>query len=401
MNVKERYDRTIRAIEERAADPDLDPQQLAEAVARDNGFAVRDMVTVFKYLTGATLRGYISERKLMASCRHLLGPGRRDIETALAIAGYQDQPGYTKAFKARFALTPGEARRRGDTSLLEGPLTWDALSRSGKAPSEEKEPPVVIEEEKRFGIPRSQLDKAARALELEAFYELSPQMSEFAFDLSQRSGRSLEDCFRFLDSLRDYILPYAEQDDPSGVPLVTQAKMLREHAADPFTQELFFRLGIRLETAQYFQAYHDASQEELRDCTPEMLAAYCETWRLSFHDYVTLWRVYRETTGGRFEPETWEALVEKLLRWLPDGQSDPNVPLTEEEAADLLLDSLDPRIGELNTYYDEVDRRMTQAYTRWHGGRLDRERDPDDELLSFDEIENLPDEGWGNTDDDD
>ncbi len=93
---------------------------------------------------------------------------------------------------------------------------------------------------------------------------------------------------------------------------------------------------------------------------------------------MTLWRAYRETTGGRFEPETWETLVEKLLRWLPDGQSDPNAPLTEEEAADLLPDSLDPRIGELNAYYDEVDRCMTRAYTRWHGGRLDREREPEE-----------------------
>ncbi len=393
MNVRERYDRTIRAIEEHASDPDLDPQELAELVARDSGFAVRDMIAVFKYLTGRTLRGYISERKLMASCGYLLGPGRRDIETALAIAGYQDQPGYTKAFKARFGLTPGEARRRSDRSLLEGPLTWDALSRRGRAPSEEPEPSAADMEEIRFGIPKSQLDRAARAMELEAFYELSRPMSEYAFSLSQRSGRSLEDCFRYLDSLRDYILPFPEQEDPDDEALTTQPKLLKEYADDSFVQEMFFRLGIRLETIQYFHAYHDASQEELLDCGPEMLATYSETWQLPFHDYVTLWRVYRRKTGGLFDPEEWETLVWKLLRWLPGGQEDPDAPLTEEEAKDLLA-SLDPRIRELQAYYDEVDRRMRESYTSWHGGRLDRELAQDDDPLPGNLLEEIPEELW-------
>ena len=120
-------------------------------------------------------------------------------------------------------------------------------------------------------------------MELEAFYDLSRSMSEYAFSLSQRSGRSLEDCFRYLDSLRDYILPFPEQEDPDDVALTTQPKLLREYADDPFVQEMFFRLGIRLETIQYFHAYHDASQEELLDYGPEMLAAYSETWHTEVH----------------------------------------------------------------------------------------------------------------------
>ena len=102
-------------------------------------------------------------------------------------------------------------------------------------------------------------------MELEAFYELSRPMSEYAFSLSQRGGRSLEDCFRYLDSLRDYILPFPAQEDPDDEALTTQPKLLQECADDPFVQEMFFRLGIRLETIQYFHAYHDASQEELLD----------------------------------------------------------------------------------------------------------------------------------------
>ena len=81
----------------------------------------------------------------------------------------------------------------------------------------------------------------------------------------------------------------------------------------------------------------------------------------------------------------------KLLRWLPGGQEDLDAPLTEEEARDLLA-SLDPRIQELNAYYDEVDRRMRESYTRWHGGRLDRELAPDDDPLPGNPLEEIPED---------
>ena len=136
MNVKQRFDKTIQEIEKRAGDPYVDSQQLAADIAASNALLLRDMITVFKYLTGNTLRAYINDRRMMASYKFLISGKTRNIERALEIAGYGDQPGYTKAFKKRFGLSPGEAFKKKDISLYEEPMSWELLSRETSVSSD-------------------------------------------------------------------------------------------------------------------------------------------------------------------------------------------------------------------------------------------------------------------------
>ena len=105
MTVKDRYEKTIQDIEEWAKDPFLRSQAIAEKVARANAVNLRDMSAIIGYMTGSTLRGYINERKMMASYLNLIQANKCDIQQALAIAGYSDQANYTRAFKAQFGMT--------------------------------------------------------------------------------------------------------------------------------------------------------------------------------------------------------------------------------------------------------------------------------------------------------
>ena len=192
MNVKQRFNKTIQEIEKRAGDPYVDSQELAADIAASNALLLRDMITVFKYLTGNTLRAYISDRRMMASYKFLITGKTRNIERALKIAGYGDQPGYTKAFKKRFGISPGEAFKKKDVSLYEEPLSWEQLSQEAGA-SSGKEDVAVQETETHFGIKLNQFDKISKAMELEAFYEFSPVFSQFAFDLSEKISKPLSD----------------------------------------------------------------------------------------------------------------------------------------------------------------------------------------------------------------
>ncbi len=388
MTVKERYNETIRDIESRAADPFLSPQEIAEDVARSNAMILRDMVAVFKYLTGSTLRAYISERKMMASYRYLIHKETRDIEHALEIAGYMDQPSYSKAFKARFGLSPGEAFKKKDLSLCVGPMTWDAISTGADATLPAEEEPVAVPETTRFGIPEAQYAKAAEAMELQAFYDFSPLISQFAFDLADRIGKSLSEAFRFVDSFRDEVEQHSESiedpDAPEGT-LITQEQLLHEYGDSEFYQRMFFERGIGLETISYFQLAHGATEEELLQCDPEMLAAFSETYEMSFHFFMRAWQKYMDYTGGKYDPERFEYYLEKLDEWTPveEALDTAACALTDQDLEDAIYETDAADDPDADRYYAELDEILTRAYTDWDGGRIDEE--PDVDNLGYEE----------------
>ena len=382
MTVKDKYNKTIQEIEERVSDPLLSNQEIAEGVARSNALIFRDMVAVFKYMTGSTLRGYISERKMMASYRYLIQAKTRNIEQALEIAGYSDQPSYTKAFKAQFGISPGEAYKRKDASLLTAPLTWEVLSTEADSslPVEEEIPAMT--ETMRFGITEAQYAKAAEAMELEAFYDFTPFISQYAFELSDRIGKPLKDTFRFVDSFRDYVEQHSEKDDnpdAPGGPIITQDQILHEYGDSVFYQRMFFERGISAETISYFQMAHDATEEELLECEPEMLAAYDETYDMSFHFFMRAWRRYMEYTDGKYNSYEFESYLKLLDSWIPIDVALENMEddLSDEEIMDALHESLDPRSVALDIYYSDIDDAMERAYNHWDGSRIDEEPDID------------------------
>ena len=116
MNTSEKFDHMIEEIERKVKQAELSSQQIAEEVARSNGLGLRSMSDVFNYLLSTSLNSYILGRKMMASYSFLIGGDKKNINGAVDISGYSDQPSYSKAFKKMFGLTPGEAFRRKDQS---------------------------------------------------------------------------------------------------------------------------------------------------------------------------------------------------------------------------------------------------------------------------------------------
>lgn len=404
MNVRARYDKTIQDIEERAANPYLGLQEIADEVAKANAMIMRDMVSVFKYLTGNTLRGYISERKMMASYKYLIQNDVRDIEHALEIAGYMDQPSYTKAFKLCFGIAPGEAYKKKDLSLYVEPLTWDAISNESAASPLLGKEQNTMPEAKRFGISEAQYSKVAEAMELEAFYDFSPLMSEYAFGLAEKIGKSLPDAFRFVDSYRDYVIQHSEEDEDlaEDFPLVTKEQILHEYGDDPFYQKMFFERNISVETISYFETAHDATHDELLECDPEMLAAYSETFDMSFHFFMQAWKKYMEHTGGVYNPEQFQSYLEKLDEWMPieTALDAIDCELTDEELEDAIRETSAEMDIDREVYLDDIDEVMEKAYLEWDGSRIDDDLnyDPDDpdayDVDSVDRMDRLGGETW-------
>ena len=395
MNVKQRFDKTIQEIEKRAGDPYVDSQELAADIAASNALLLRDMITVFKYLTGNTLRAYINDRRMMASYKFLVSGKTRNIERALEIAGYGDQPGYTKAFKKRFGISPGEAFRKKDISLYEEPLSWELLSRETSVSSDNYgmvEPEIGTH----FGIKLDQYDKIAKAMELEAFYDFSPVYSQFAFDLSEQISKPISDTFRFVDSLREYLWTTRPEDESLTDDMKPLKETLREYGEDEFYQQMFFEKDIGLSTIEYFQFNHDATREELLSCNEDMLAAFSETYEMSFHYFMKAWEAFMKYTDGEYNPELFESFVKRL---------DSNMPIEDALAEipfDVIMDSYPEGYGgmddSIDSYYSEIDEILEKAYNRWDGGRIDEEPDIDnleyydEEKEDYEELSESPEE---------
>lgn len=128
MNAKERYNRIIMEIEEKAQDPFVPSSDLAIAVAADNFMTLREINTVTKFLFDDLLLNYIRQRKMMAAYRYLVSGDSMDITGAVDIADLGTHSSFDRGFKKAFGITPKEAYRNKDLSLFVQPLTWDVIS---------------------------------------------------------------------------------------------------------------------------------------------------------------------------------------------------------------------------------------------------------------------------------
>lgn len=101
-------ERALRHIRAHARDPDLSPQ----GVARACGVSLSYLHAVFRD-SGMTLEGAIFECRLDLARRWLIDPRRAalPIRTLCYEAGFSDPAHFSRKFKGRFGVTPGELRR--------------------------------------------------------------------------------------------------------------------------------------------------------------------------------------------------------------------------------------------------------------------------------------------------
>ncbi|MDB5034780.1 MAG: AraC family transcriptional regulator [Chlorobi bacterium] len=107
MNHIERIQRALDFIEENILG-DLP----LESIAREAAFSVWHFQRIFGALVGESVRGYVRGRRLTLAARELAGTGKKIGDVAWD-HGFESQEAFTRAFKARFGITPGECRRSG------------------------------------------------------------------------------------------------------------------------------------------------------------------------------------------------------------------------------------------------------------------------------------------------
>ena len=130
MHVKEKYDHIISTIENLVQDPTLSAREISLEAAKVTGVQSRDLSAIFSFLVDTTLNSYISSRKMDLAYSLLTQDKKLDIQSAVEISGYSDQPSFTKAFRRRYSMTPKEAHLKRDMTLLGKPIFWDMLFRA-------------------------------------------------------------------------------------------------------------------------------------------------------------------------------------------------------------------------------------------------------------------------------
>ena len=388
MNAPEKFNQAIEKIEELVPDSAISASEIGQIIAKSNGLGVRDMSAIFRYLVDKTLNEYINERKLTAAYRHLVTSTEKGkIHSAIEIAGYGDQPTFIKAFKRMFGITPGDAQKHKDLTLLSPPTTWDFLSGNLTSEIQDEESEAVMEEQS-FGIPESNYETVIKVLDLEAFYGFSSMFSKYAFELSEKTKYSLEDCFRYVESLRefggDFVTGYDDE--------LTPFERLHACGDNEAYQLLFFSRGISVHLSWTLMNEHFVKPEELLSCDPEMLKyfpGFENGVDIAFSYFVKAYNYYTE----HFDIENTEDSFNEYLDYILFGYT---IETALEEVYGFALLEQTP-CEELDDYYNpdedlaEIEKyseieALAEEEARWRGKRIDDDLYYDPENISYDQL---------------
>lgn len=398
MNAAEKFKSIIDTIEEYAPDEHTSSSDIAALIARENGRIGRDISTVFLYLTDTTLSKYITKRKLNAAYRAMLEDGISKVQAA-GIAGYGDQPAFCTAFKKQFGITPGEAQKRKNYSLLSPPLTWADLS--GNLTSESN-----IQEEKSvenliFGVSQISFEKIEKILELESFYGFKRMFSKYAFDLSEQTGYSLEDCFNYVESLREYD-GYGDFDKGYEDDLTPDERLI-ELGNDKRYQELFFTKGVSVQMSASLMDDHFVKLEEILSCDPDAIRyfpGFESGVDISFSYYIRAYSYYVQHFNIDNTEESFEEYLDYITAGYPieDALAEVSVfALVEEDIEndnmpDLRDIDFDFELSEIERY-SQIEKEAAEE-ARLHGSRLDDDLYYDPENDAFDQYDREDMDEW-------
>lgn len=408
MNVAEKFNKTIRAIEEYSSSPMTAPE-IAAAVASESGYPPRVLSDVFNYLSETPLISYIKMRKLTASYLSLAS-GNCDICTAVGIAAYSDQPSFTKAFKSLFGITPGDVlKKKSRIADIPQPLFWETLSGISASELLSAEGDVEEVETKIFGVAESTFQKLSRAIELESLYGFSSMFSNYAFELSERLDRPLEDCFQYVDSLReyggDYSTGYSDEMTPED--------RLREDGDNKDYQTVFFARGISVSFISELMSTFGATVDQLLRCDEMMLKQFPgfeNTFSMSFSYYIQAYEYYSEHFPIVHRYDDWAQTEEGFFYdYITEIMAGVPIEIAFSEISDsiAIAEALEEEATTLEQYrnydlqeeYEEMMRcsyidKLAEEEERWSGVRIDDDLEYDPENVAFDEYDNEPEFDW-------
>lgn len=124
MNYLERIQRAVDYIEDHLTD-----EITTDDVARRAAFSSWHFQRIFAATVGDTLGEYIRKRRLTLALQRLRESETRILDIAIDYQ-FESQESFTRAFKAAFGLTPGEARKDSTTCINALPklrITFDYL----------------------------------------------------------------------------------------------------------------------------------------------------------------------------------------------------------------------------------------------------------------------------------
>jgi len=380
MNITERHDKIINTIENHVQFGTDEALTIAKNVAKDNGCTARVLSDVFNYLFGYPLISYIRSRKLVAAY-NLLANGKGNIDRAIEVAGYADQTSFTKAFKKQFGVTPGDVLKgKATVDTLPSPLYWACLSdiHTPQPVSyyEKEEDEMLI-----FGLSENTYKEVVKAIELESLYGFSLMFSNYAFNLSKKTHRTMEDCFRYVDSLRDYGGDFIEGYDDD----LTPEERLRELGDNELYQEVFFTRGISIELIDELVITFKATKEQLLKCEERMLRQFpgFENPRnISFSYYIKAYEYYTEHFDIDSELDFWAESEEgffydyitEIMAGVPIETAFAEI--SENISVAEALEEMDPESIDPQQEYEEMMRnyyidRLASEEASWHGRRID------------------------------
>lgn len=379
MTPKEKFENVVQMIERKVCEPGHSSQEIATEAARSSGLQLRDMSTVFGYLLDTTLNSYIMTRKLMAAYSFLVKSEKMDSIHAVDLAGYADQPSFHKAFKKLFNMTPKEAFNKKDTSKYIPAISWDMLSGGSTSQLNKRMDGTELKESTTFGIPDSSFSVLTEVLDLESFYGLPRRFSEYAYELSKSTGHTMQDCFRYADSLHEYCgdLNESEEDQQS------YEEELHEVADDQMIQTVFFSRGISVTVLVELRDTFGASLEDLMKCDMIMLSMFPgfeRTYSMKFSYYVRAYEYYAKHLKISEDDHWFNAYLDEIMVGTPIEIAFENVyPFAAAEE--------DDDYGEDSYTHDDFDEggrysimeRLAEEESRWHGRRIDTDLfyDPD------------------------
>lgn len=310
MTAKDKYNGIIQEIEVSINSQLRErPGDIAERFAQQQGCSPRDLSAAFTFLTGQPLIAYIRQRQLMAAYQCILESPSYDFNKAIVFTNCAEQSAFNKSFKQCFQITPKQAFRDKDRSLLRPAMTWEVISEMETA-FESTEEVKAVKEDTIFGIEKEKVAKLTAALDCQAMYGFNQTQSEAAYELAERLGAPMKDCFEFVD---DYCIQGLIDRDGDSV-VIDDAKMKEKIlAAEPLARIcLSFNLSVSqgLDTLTEFASIGI----NVGKIDPYVIELYLKG---SF-DIRTFWRVYnwgRNHEVGLGEMEDF--LEEAAANW-PD-----------------------------------------------------------------------------------
>lgn len=213
MTIEEKFDKLFTSVEQKVKKNYNSASAIAEEIAQEFGMQMREMSCVFSFVSNQTLLDYIKERKMMLAYESIIESEKFNAEKAISLSGLSDQATFNKKFKSVFNLTPTEAFKKRDFSLLKIKLSWNDLQTLNISSDLMARTSKPIVSKTIFGIDKSKFNELKEIVELQEVFGFNEFQSQAAYYIHATYDISLNDAFAFVDEFY-----YNEQDsvlDPS------------------------------------------------------------------------------------------------------------------------------------------------------------------------------------------